>query len=137
MRSPKILGFMLALLLVAATVSMNIAPTRAQDLPAECKPGSTLLNFWHGLTGPDGAYLGDLVKQYNKDNTDNLCITVTTYNWYVFFDKWLSGVAAGNPPDAVVFHINEVPQYATLGAMEPMDDLAKQVGLDISGFPQT
>jgi len=55
----------------------------------------------------------------------------------VFFDKWLSGVAAGNPPDAVVLHINEVPQYASLGAMAAMDDLAKTVKLDLSGFPQT
>lgn len=137
MRSPRTLRFMLALLLVAAVVGMNVASTRAQGMPAECKAGSTLLNFWHGLTGPDGAYLGDLVKKYNTDNKDNACVATTTYNWDVFFDKWLSGVAAGNPPDAVVFHINEVPQYATLGAMDPMDDLAKQVGLDISGFPQT
>ncbi len=78
MRSQRFVRFMLALMLVAAIVGMNVASTRAQGLPAECKAGSTLLNFWHGLTGPDGACLGDLVKKYNAENQDNACVAVTT-----------------------------------------------------------
>ncbi len=132
-----------ALVVMGANMSQATAhSTTAQSTPAataavQCKAGATQLNFWHGLTGPDGAYLLKLVNQFNAENTDNLCVSVTVYNWDVFFDKWLSGVAAGNPPDAVVLHINEVPQYASLGAMAQLDDLAKKVGLDISGFPQT
>jgi len=131
-----------AVLLALIMVSATFAPANAQAtqpataVPA-CKAGATAINFWHGLTGPDGAYLSNLVNQFNAENTDNLCVTTTVYNWDVFFDKWLSGVAAGNPPDAVVLHINEVPQYASLGAMAAMDDLAKTVKLDLSGFPQT
>src|SRR5258708_2234125 len=136
----KIFRMMTAFLTVAL-ISANLGVASAQsgtpDASAACKPGSTPINFWHGLTGPDGAYLADLVKKYNAENTDNACVGLTVYNWDVFFDKWLSGVAAGNPPDAVVLHINEVPQYVTQGAMAPIDDLAKKVGLDITGFPQT
>ncbi len=136
----KIFRMMTAFLTVAL-ISANLGIASAQsgtpDASAACKPGSTPINFWHGLTGPDGAYLADLVKKYNAENTDNACVGLTVYNWDVFFDKWLSGVAAGNPPDAVVLHINEVPQYVTQGAMAPIDDLAKKVGLDITGFPQT
>ncbi len=129
--------------MVAVLLAGNMGHAAAQATPpataaaAACKAGATPVSFWHGLTGPDGAYLGKLVNQFNAENKDNLCVTITVYNWDVFFDKWLSGVAAGNPPDAVVLHINEVPQYAKLGAMANMDDLAKTVGLDISGFPQT
>ncbi|MHB8630103.1 MAG: ABC transporter substrate-binding protein [Aggregatilineales bacterium] len=130
-----------AAFLSAMVLGVGLGPVSAQTaaptFAPQCKSGSTQINFWHGLTGPDGAYLANLVNQYNAQNTDNLCVNITVYNWDVFFDKWLSGVAAGNPPDAVVLHINEVPQYASLGAMQPIDDLAKQVGLDISGFPQT
>ncbi len=126
-----------ALVLVGANLSAVFAQDATPEATPACKEGSAEVTFWHGLTGPDGAYLSGLVNQYNAENTDNLCVVVTTYNWDVFFDKWLSGVAAGNPPDAVVLHINEVPQYASQGAMAPMDDLATQVGLDISGFPQT
>ena len=145
----------LVVVLALVLLSANFAPTSAQATPpatppaapaapaaatpnvTPCQAGATPINFWHGLTGPDGAYLQGLVNQYNAENKDNACIGITVYNWDVFFNKWLSGVAAGNPPDVVVLHINEVPQYVTLGAMAPIDDLAKQVGLSLSGFPQT
>jgi multiple sugar transport system substrate-binding protein len=54
-----------------------------------------------------------MIKKYNTENKDNSCVNLTVYNWDVFFDKWLSGVAAGTPPDVVVYHINELPQYAS------------------------
>src|SRR5229473_1920485 len=94
--------------LAMLTASLNIANAQGGTPAASqpCKAGSTQINFWHGLTGPDGAYLANLVQQYNAQNTDNLCVNITVYNWDVFFDKWLSGVAAGNPPDVVVLHIN-------------------------------
>jgi multiple sugar transport system substrate-binding protein len=125
-------------LLLLIFTSLSVQATLAQsDKPAECKEGSKVINFWHGLTGPDGAYLADMVKKFNTDNQDNLCVVLTVYNWDVFFDKWLSGVAAGTPPDVVIYHINELPQYASLGAVVPIDDLAKEVGLDTSKFPET
>src|SRR5215470_894950 len=131
---------MFVILITLSLVTASIVPAKAQAPTPDvgtCQSGATAINFWYGLTGPDGAYLANLVKKYNAENKDNLCVSITVYNWDVFFDKWLSGVQAGNPPDVVVLHVNEVPQYASLGAMAPIDDLAKQVGLDISGFPQT
>lgn len=122
-------------LLVLVLLGIGLTTSVAQDRPAECKDGSKTINFWHGLTGPDGAYLADMVKQYNTDNADNLCVILTVYNWDVFFDKWLSGVAAGTPPDVVIYHINELPQYASLGAVTPIDDLAAGVGLDGEQLP--
>jgi multiple sugar transport system substrate-binding protein len=123
---------------MAILSALALQPVAAQDeRPAECQEGAQVINFWHGLTGPDGAYLADMVTKYNTENTDNLCVVLTVYNWDVFFDKWLSGVAAGTPPDVVIYHINELPQYASLGAVTPIDDLAAEVGLDVSKFPET
>ncbi len=136
MRIPKILHLASLILVIAALLSGSFITTHAQGLPAECKAGATAIKFWHGLTGPDGQFLADMVKKYNTDNKDNLCVQLTVYNWDVFFDKWLSAVAAGNPPDAVIYHINEMPQYAGMGAVIPIDDLAKQVGIDMKAFPE-
>ncbi len=134
----KLLRITPVFLVLALFLSISVHVS-AQDAskPAECKADAKTINFWHGLTGPDGAYLADMVKKYNTENTDNLCVILTVYNWDVFFDKWLSGVAAGTPPDVVIYHINELPQYASQGAVTPIDDLAKEVGLDVSKFPET
>ncbi len=134
----KLLRITPVIVVLALFLSISVHVS-AQDAakPAECKADAKTINFWHGLTGPDGAYLADMVKKYNTENTDNLCVILTVYNWDVFFDKWLSGVAAGTPPDVVIYHINELPQYASQGAVTPIDDLAKEVGLDVSKFPET
>src|SRR6185295_17855008 len=123
----KILAlFCLSLLLLSASI------TFAQDDPAPlttCGEGTVNIDFWHGLTGPDGSFLLDMVNQYNAENTDNICVSLTVIHWDQFFSKWLSDVGAGNPPDAVLYHINEMPQYASLGAVTPIDDLASEVGI--------
>jgi multiple sugar transport system substrate-binding protein len=124
-----------ALLMVLSVFATPTSTTQAQS-GSDCKDGSKKINFWHGLTGPDGDYLANMIKKYNAENTDNVCVVLTVYNWDVFFDKWLSGVAAGTPPDVVVYHINELPQYADR-AVIPIDDLVKQVGIDTTKYPDT
>jgi multiple sugar transport system substrate-binding protein len=129
----RILFGLLALLLLVPMAA------QAQDATAEavvCDGGASTIDFWHGLTGPDGSFLLDMVNKYNAENTDGLCVNLTVIHWDQFFSKWLSDVAAGNPPDVVIYHINEMPQYAQLGAVVPITDLAKEVGIDLTAFPE-
>ncbi len=77
-----------------------------------------------------------MVNEYNSSNEDGICVNLTVIHWDQFFSKWLSDVGIGNPPDAVLYHINEMPQYAQLGAVTPIDDLAEEVGIDLSDFPE-
>jgi multiple sugar transport system substrate-binding protein len=129
----KILALFCLILLITASISS------AQDNPeplTTCGEGTVNIDFWHGLTGPDGSFLLDMVNQYNNENEDNICVSLTVIHWDQFFSKWLSDVGAGNPPDAVLYHINEMPQYASLEAVTPIDDLAAEVGIDLSSFPE-
>ena len=95
---------------------------------------SVTINFWHGLTGPDGKYLTAMGEQFNKEQGE-IHVNVSVYPWDVFFDKWVAAAAAGNPPDLVTYHINEMPQYQEKGILVPIDDLVKQAGIDMSAFP--
>src|SRR4051794_33738535 len=136
MRSLKVVRTLtFILMLVAPLIFGTTATTNAQGSPTatpvpkpQCQANAKTINYWHGLTGPDGNYLTKMVDQYNSDNKDGLCVALSNYSWDVFFTKWLSSIAAGNPPDVVTYHINEMPQYASLGAVVPVDDLVKQVG---------
>ena len=129
----RILFGLFALLLL---VPMAVGAQDATAEPGACQDGSTAIDFWHGLTGPDGSFLLDMVNQYNSENTDNLCVTLTVIHWDQFFSKWLSDVAAGNPPDVVIYHINELPQYAQLGAVVPITEMAEEVGIELAAFPE-
>jgi multiple sugar transport system substrate-binding protein len=124
--------------LVITILLLGVQLVGAQDSPpaTTCPEGATVVDFWHGLTGPDGRFLLDMVNQYNQENEDGLCVNLTVIHWDQFFSKWLSDVGAGNPPDAVLYHINEMPQYAQLGAVTPITTMAEEVGLDLTQFPE-
>jgi multiple sugar transport system substrate-binding protein len=97
--------------------------------------GPVAITYWHGLTGPDGKFLTAMADQFNKEQTA-IRVTASVYPWDVFFDKWVAAAAAGNPPDVVTYHINEMPQYQEKGILVPLDDLVKQAGIDMGAFPK-
>ncbi len=121
------------------------AEAPAADAPA-AEPTAVVNNFgecedplvlWHGLTGSDGAVFAELLQQFSEANPD-ICLNSEGYGWDVFFQKYPTAVAAGTPPDMVIFHAAEVPQMATQGLMVPMDDVLFNDGtLNKADFNET
>src|SRR5436190_1866081 len=105
MRSLRLVRTLTFILLLVTPILAGVSPTNAQDPTAtpvptpQCQPNAKTINYWHGLTGPDGNYLTKMVDKYNASNKDGLCVALSNYTWDVFFTKWLSAIAAGNPPD--------------------------------------
>lgn len=79
------------------------------------------MRLWHGLTGSDGAVFAEMLQQFAADNPD-VCFESQGIPWDLFFQKYPTAVAAGDPPDMVIFHAAEVQQMAAEGLMQPMDD---------------
>jgi multiple sugar transport system substrate-binding protein len=80
------------------------------------------LVLWHGLTGTDGAVFAVLLQQF-ADAHPEICLRSEGIPWDTFFQKYPTAVAAGTPPDMVIFHAAEVKQMANEGLMIPMDDI--------------
>src|SRR5512134_748136 len=92
------------------------------------------LILWHGLTGSDGAVFATMLEQFATANPE-VCISSEGYPWDIFFQKYPTAVAAGTPPDMVIFHAAEVNQMASQGLMMPLDDLIFKDGtLDKADF---
>lgn len=89
--------------------------------------------LWHGLTGSDGAVFAEMLAQYAKANPD-ACIESQGIPWDLFFQKYPTAVAAGTPPDLVIFHATEVNQMASQGLMQPMDDFYSTSGVGKDQF---
>ncbi len=105
-----------------ATVDPNAptpVPTPVVNNFGECDDP---LILWHGLTGTDGAVFAELLQQFSEANPD-VCLNSEGYPWDIFFQKYPTAVAAGTPPDLVIFHAAEVNQMAAEGLMVPMDDI--------------
>ncbi len=94
------------------------------------------MRFWHGLTGADGAVFAEMLQQYAEANPD-ACLESQGIPWDLFFQKYPTAVAAGEPPDLVVIHAAEVNQMASQGLMQPMDDFYESSGLGRDQFNET
>jgi multiple sugar transport system substrate-binding protein len=80
------------------------------------------LTLWHGLTGTDGAVFAVMLEDFVEANPD-ACLNAEGYAWDTFFQKYPTAVAAGTPPDMVIFHAAEVNQMASQGLMTSMEDI--------------
>jgi ABC-type glycerol-3-phosphate transport system substrate-binding protein len=91
------------------------------------------MRLWHGLTGSDGAVFAEMLQQFAEANPE-ACFESQGIPWDLFFQKYPTAVAAGTPPDMVIFHAAEVQQMAAEGLMQPMDDWFEGTGLGKDQF---
>jgi multiple sugar transport system substrate-binding protein len=100
-------------------VDPNAEPTPIVNAFGECDDP---LILWHGLTGTDGAVFAVMLENFVNE-TPGACLSSEGIPWDIFFQKYPTAVAAGTPPDMVIFHAAEVNQMASEGLMIPMEDL--------------
>jgi len=105
-------------------------PTPVVNVFGDC---SKPFRLWHGLTGTDGAVFAEMLQQYAAANPD-ACLESQGIPWDLFFQKYPTAVAAGTPPDMVIFHAAEVRQMAAEGLMQPMEDFYANSGLGKDQF---
>lgn len=109
----------------------NTGPTPVPTaIVAEAGQGSTVINFWNGLTGADGQGMVRIVQRFAKDNPD-VSVKIQMIAWRTFYDKLSASLVAGNPPEMWIQHSEDVIRYASKGLMKQLDNLA--AGNDIPG----
>ncbi len=106
------------LFLVLALISVLIPAAMAAPVS---------IDFWYGMTGPDGAYIKNIVEAFTKANPD-VAVTPTAYAWATLWTKLDAAYAAGNPPQVVAFHIQEVAPYNSKGMLEPIGSKLAALG---------
>lgn len=134
------LSLLIVLSLQLAACAVPAAPPPApEQLPAEEVPvaeeepaeeaiaeeGVVTLEFWGGWTAGDGDIMQDLVDQYNAENPD-VQINLTRQQWSPLFDAFIVSASAEEAPDILAMHPQEMPQFAELGLLKPLDDIVSQ-----------
>jgi len=99
----------------------TVAPT---PIVAEAGQGSTIINFWNGLTGPDGEGMQRLVERYTQQNGD-VTVKMQRIPWRTFYDKFSASLVAGNPPEMAIFHSEQVIRYSSRGLLKPLNDFTE------------
>jgi multiple sugar transport system substrate-binding protein len=108
------------------------APTGAGGASGYNGPPVTL-NFWNGFTGGDGPFMKKLVDKFSSEHA-NIKVTMNTMQWADFYAKLPSAVTAGKGPEVAVMHIDSVATNAARRVLQPLEDVAKGLGLSEADF---
>lgn len=121
------------LLLMVAMMMFMSTPVLAQENPtatpivAEAGTGAIQLRYWNGLTGSDGVTMNEMVAKFAEENPE-VSIRVESMAWATYFDKLLTSLVAGDPPELFLLHHQEIPQFARLGVLGATDDMFDYAG---------
>lgn len=79
------------------------------------------ITFWTPLTGDDGAYMDEIVKEYNATNPEIKVKHVITSDMYTKLSTVLN--SGKGVPDLTIIHADRVPSYVKQGVLEPMTNV--------------
>ena len=120
---------LLLLSMILTACATPVAPTTdeptTEDTEAPAAEGETTIEFWGGWTGPDGDIMQELVDQWNAENPD-IQVNLTRQQWSPLFDAFIVSASAEEAPDILAMHPQEVPQFAELGLLSPLEEIVSQ-----------
>lgn len=91
----------------------------ASSLLAGCgESNKNTITFWTPLTGEDGAYMDQLVKDYNATDPEFQVKHVITADMYTKISTVLN--SGKDVPDLTIIHADRVPGFVKQGLLEPM-----------------
>jgi multiple sugar transport system substrate-binding protein len=116
-------------LAVGALLLLALGPRAGDEYPA----GFTVVDYWEKWTGVEEAGMRQIVDDFNRTVGREKRIYVRYLSTSNIEQKTLVATAAGVPPDVAGLYNQNIPQFAALDALEPLDDLAASYGIT----PQT
>lgn len=84
------------------------------------KDDSKTITFWTPLTYDDGAYMDQIVKNYNATNPEIKVKHVITADMYTKISTVLA--SSKGVPDLAIIHADRVPGFVKQGVLESMQD---------------
>jgi multiple sugar transport system substrate-binding protein len=115
-----------ALLGVTALVFVILGSIQDKSL---APPGFTVVEYWEKWNNPEAAQMQVIVDDFNKSVGVQKKIFVHFLSVSDIDQKTLISISAGVPPDITGTWDNQIAQYAALGAVQPLDDLAAAHGI--------
>lgn len=112
-----------ALIVVAGAFAGGSKEPAAAAKPAEPQ----VVKFWYHFDNPEVA-INPLIQKFESENP-GIKIVAERVDWGSYYQKLVTAVAAGTPPDVSQVKLWWQPQLVEMGALEPLDPyLAKWVG---------
>lgn len=115
--------------------SLMLATAIGLMLPAAAHAEDIVLKFWDNQQTESGLsqYQEEAVKSFEAENP-GIKVEVTTIPYPEYQQRLLTAVQGGNAPDVSTVDQIWVAAFAAAGAIEPLDDMAKDAGVTADTF---
>src|SRR5947209_5625785 len=112
-----------------ALIAAGFIARGAHDATPPVPEGYTVVRYWEKWTGAEAEQMQQIVADFNATVGHERHIAVQYMSMSNIDQKTLVAIAAGVPPDVAGLWDQQVAQYAALGAVEPLDELAAAHGI--------
>jgi multiple sugar transport system substrate-binding protein len=119
----------------AISVAAALALTGCSSSSGSDGGGVTTITFWNSFTSDDKPAVEHLVSEFNKTHK-SIKIDMTIQPADVLSQKLLPAYSAKKGPTITSLDASQVPQYAQLGVIAPVDDVYSSGDLDKSVLPK-
>ncbi|MDX1933091.1 MAG: ABC transporter substrate-binding protein [Capsulimonadales bacterium] len=101
----------------------------ARNAGPEDARGRVVVTYWEKWTGNEAEQMQEIVRDFNDTVGKDKGIYVRYLSMSNITQKTLVSTAAGVPPDVAGLWDAQVPQFAAIDAVEPLDELATEYGI--------
>jgi multiple sugar transport system substrate-binding protein len=98
--------------------------------------GEVTITFWNTFTSSDRPAVEELVNRFNTAQAGKIKVDMTIQAGDVQSQKLLPAYQAGQGPTIVAADASEVPNFASKGVIQPVDDVYGADGLDAAKLPK-
>ena len=109
-------------LLAGALVLLAVGPRATDQFPSDC----TIVDYWEKWTGLEEAGMRPIVDEFNATVGRQKHIYVRYLSTSSVVEKTLIATAGGVPPDIAGLYNQNIPQFAAMDALEPLDQMAAE-----------
>jgi multiple sugar transport system substrate-binding protein len=117
----------------AVTKAPEPAVTKAPEPAANGE--KVTINFWNPFSGNDGPFMKKIVDKYNKSQ-DKFNVKMTIQpggDYYKLLDTAFA--TKKSIPDVAIMHLDQTPTYIAKDLLQPIEAIAKTVGVEQGNFP--
>jgi len=123
----KIIKYIIFALLGATAIAFLVIGSK-QPKP-DAPPDFTVVEYWEKWNGPEFQGMKTIVDDFNNSVGKEKKIYVRYMSMSQIDQKTLISTAAGVPPDITGAWDQQVAQYASIGAVQPLDEMAAAHGI--------
>ncbi|TDF94168.1 ABC transporter substrate-binding protein [Paenibacillus piri] len=128
-------GMILASVMLAGSVLSGCASSGKTTEPAASGKEASAINlkYWVPFSGGDGDFMKAMVDKFNQSQKE-IKVEILNVKNEEYYTKLRTALVAKQGPDVSVAHVSKLPELVSTNALESLDDVAKEAGVDWSSF---